>query len=109
MCNVYICIYINIYIYRRANKIYIQKKLQHMDSLSLFLYILSNDINIQSRVRLMIDITYFTHSPCVGARYSDYPYNNKIMPNTYKETKDDINIIFWDRKKLYLQFSIFGA
>ena len=24
------------YIYRRANRIYIQKKLQHMDSLSLF-------------------------------------------------------------------------
>ena len=32
---VYIRIYINIYIYRRANEIYIQKKLQHMDSLSL--------------------------------------------------------------------------
>ena len=35
---VYICIYINIYIYRRDNGIYIQKKLQHMDSLSLFLF-----------------------------------------------------------------------
>ena len=73
------------------------------------MYILSNEMKIHSEVRLMIDITYFTHSPCVRARYSDYPYNNKIMPNTYKETKNDMNIIFWDRKNLDLQFSIFGA
>ena len=94
----YICIYINIYIYRRANGIYIQKKLQHMDSLSLLVSNFIQEKNMQT-FKLMGNLKTRTNCPYAATFLDIYsispPMYIYIYINTYIHIYKYIYIYIW--------------
>ena len=101
----YICIYVYKYIYKRANEIYIQKKLQHMDSMSLFIMQSEKHSTISMRdISAFFLIEHFYNNYNTRIFHAGYGTNKPgpaSLKNRIKFRPTKINIIIYVQEFLF--------